>query len=749
MTEQISHKRLLATIGFALATPVWQLSVQAADSPEAAAGGLEEIVVTARKREERLQDIGSSVTALSAEALARRPDVDLSSFANVAPNVIIDDMQEGPGSPAAMTIRGIGTNDHERSIDPTIGVIVDGVFIGSVGGAMVKALDLQSIEILRGPQGTLFGRNSIGGAINISRRKPDSELGGEFRLAYGRFNDTLVDGYLSVPVGDTFSFKIAGAWNERDGYFRNRTLGKRQGDNSYTSISPSFVWRPTDALEVYYRFDRTETEQDASVLLNVAQPDQAWCFFYRECAPNLTTPQSGDRYVSLQNTPDDNAWFNSDMHVLNVRWDLSDTYRLDYIFGQFETDEDAHWDFDATARTLYDTQRPQQYKQRSHELRLTHAGDGRLSYTVGGYFWDSGYRIDMISTIGFGDLLFGLPPGTILEVPQTVRQNTESYAAFFEGDLKLGDSWTFTLGGRYTRDEKDTGVIDPLFASQLAVAGGLNNPVGKSWSEFTPKVSLRYRLSQDLMFYGLYSRGFRAGGFSGRPGTYDAAVTPYDPETVDNFEIGMKSEWLDRRLRLNASGYLMKYSDKQEELSVPVAIAGGTGQQTLFINAADVEIKGLELELTAIPVEGFSLTASLGLLDAKFKDFIDPLTGQSLTNLKLRRAPEVTATVSPAFEWSALGGKLMLGADVHYTSSYENTFLNSPQSSNGSQTVVDASVTYLRGNTELAAFGRNLTEEDGYTIGLDVARNLAFPGLWTFVGARPPRTYGIRLTQRF
>jgi iron complex outermembrane recepter protein len=743
------NAKLATAIAVALAGTAGIPVASAEQSGAAVAGGLEEIVVTARKREESLQDIPLAVSALSPEELARRPDVDLSSFANASPNVIIDDMQEGPGSAAAMTIRGIGTNDHERSIDPTVGVVVDGVFIGSVGGAMVKALDLHSVEILRGPQGTLFGRNSIGGAVNIVRRKPDSELGGEVRANYGKYNDWQVDGYISVPVGDNFAFKLGGAWNERDGYAYNRTLGKDQGELKYQMISPSFVWQPMDDLEVYYRYDQTWTEQDASVLLNVAQADQAWCFFYNQCAPSLNTPQGGDRYVSLQNNPDPNAQFDTKTHTVNVRYDLSDDYRIDYIFGYFATDEDAYWDYDGTPLTLYDTLRDQWYNQRSHELRMTYQGDSAFTYTVGLYAWDSGYQNDMLSYIGFGDLLFGLPSGTVLTVPQTVRQDTESYAAFFEGDLKFGQDWTLTLGGRYTRDSKETRVRDPLFQSDLDQYGGFSNPADESWSEFTPKVALRYRFSDDLMGYALYTRGFRAGGFSGRPGTYEAAVIPYDPETVDNFELGVKSEWFERRLRMNATLYFMKYNDKQEELSVPVDIEGGTGQQTLFVNASKAELKGLELEVTALPFDGFMISGSLGLLDAEYTDFNDPVTGRSLTSLDLRRAPDMTLTVSPSYEWSVLNGTMVAQADWHYVSEYENTFWNTPQAANDAQDVLDATLSYRFSNTEVGVYGRNLTGADGYTVGLDVGRSLDFAGLWTFTGVRPPRTYGIRITQKF
>ncbi len=729
----------------------FSMGIPAAVAQESAAtnGALEEVIVTARKREERLQDVGSSVSALGAAELARRPDLDLASFSNASPNVIFDDMQEGPGSPAAMTIRGIGTNDHERSIDPTVGVVVDEVFIGTVGGAMIKALDIQNVEILRGPQGTLFGRNSIGGAVNITRRKPEMKFSGELRANYGNYSDGLIDGYVNLPVNDTLAFKLGAAWNKRDGYFHNSTLGKNQGQTEYTNFSPSVVWRPNDDFELYYRFDKSKTTQDASPMLNVAQPDQAWCFFYQQCAAGPHEPQGGDRYVSLQNTPDSNAWFHSDMHVLNARWNVSNEYRLNYVFGHFATKEDAHWDYDGTPLTLYDTQRPQRYVQRSHELRLTYSGDGPLSYTVGAYAWSSSYRIDMISTIGFGDLLFGLPSGMLLFPPQSVQQHTKSHSAFFEGDWRFNDAWTLTVGGRYTRDKKDTGIIDPLFTGQLAVAGGIDNPVGKSWGEFTPKVSLKYRLTPDLMAYGLYSRGFRAGGFSGRPGTYDAAVTPYNPEKVDNFELGVKTEWFDNRLRVNAAVFFMKYKDKQEELSVPVNIAGGTGQQTLFLNAASAEMKGAEIEVIVAPVAGFTISGSLGLLDAKYKNFIEPISLTSLDYLHLRRAPKVNGTISPAYEWSALGGKVSAHADWHYVSSYDNTFLNSPQTANGSSNVLDATLNYQYENTSVGIYGRNLTGDESYTEGLDVARSLSFAGLWSFVGVRPPRTYGLRISHKF
>jgi iron complex outermembrane receptor protein len=564
-------------------------------------------------------------------------------------------------------------------------------------------------------------------------------------------------------MGDELSFKLAGALNNRDGYFYNRTLGRDTGEQDFSTISPSILWRPTENVELYYRYDRNQQDQDSNTVQNLAQPNQLFCFFYNQCAESVTSPQSGDRYDVLQDEPGDNAYFDSDMHIFNARWDVADGYRLEYLFGYFATDEKVTQDWDGTPLTLYHTDRPATYAQRSHELRLTRTGEGPLSYTVGAYAWNSNYRIDLLSFIGFGDAIgfwtCPMPgfPGAIncfvAAIPQTVTQNTDSYAGFFEADYSFSDAWTLTLGGRYTRDEKTSGVIDPAMP-QLAVEGSPDNPFEETWSEFTPKASLRYRVSPDLMVFGLYSKGFRAGGFSGRPNSYEAASIPYDPETVDNFELGMKSEWLDHRLRLNASVYYMEYKDKQEEQSVPAT--QGTGQQTIVFNASTAEIKGLEIELLAMPTTGWTFALALGLLDSEYTEFTelndttpDPNDVVDISYLKLRRAPEVTATLTPTYEWPMLGGQMSVQASWHYIDELELTFYNSPQGHNPAQDIIDASINYQRNNTLISLWGSNLTEEDSWSQAYDVGTTRTFPGLWTYTTTRPPRTYGLRITQKF
>jgi iron complex outermembrane receptor protein len=741
MSKVNGHRILATAVALALGAPASQIAL-------AAEGALEEVVVTARKRQENLQDVGAAVSALSPGELERRFDIDLQNLANAAPNLIIDDIQQGPGSPAAISIRGVGTTDVEKNFDPTVGVVQDGVFIGVNSGAMLKAVDLQSVEILRGPQGTLYGRNSIGGVINVTRGKPNSdEFGGVARAGAGNNGDVQFDGYLNIPLGDSLAFKLGGAYRQNDGWFYNRTQDEDVGEMEFYSVSPSVLWRPTDALEIYYRFDKSWQDQDANTVVNMAQPGQVWCFYYNQCADSLDTPQSGDRYVVLQDGNDPyQSYFDTELHTVNASYSLSDTNEIEYVFGYFSTDEQVYQDWDGTALTLYHTDRPAVWNQRSHELRLTHTGD-RLSYTLGAYYWDSDYRIDLTSYIGFGDFLFGLPAGTVLTVLQTVAQTTESKALFFEGDYKFNDSWTLTLGGRYTEDEKTSGLRDPIMPELDTVGGSLSNPFEESWSEFTPKVGLRYRLNEDLMLFGLYSKGFRAGGFNGRPGTYEAASIPYDPETVDNFEVGMKSEWLDGRLRFNASVFYMNYDDKQEEQSVPTS--QGTGQQTVVVNAASAEIYGLEIDLAARITDAFTLTGNLGLLDASYKELEDPISGTDLSDLDLRRAPPVTATLSPSYTVNLGPGEFWVQADFRYIGEQELTFLNSPQSHVDAHEVIDASLNYRMGNWTASLWGLNLTDDDSWSQAYDVGAAVGFPGLWTYASARPPLAYGLRLTVDF
>lgn len=734
----------------------------------AQAGVLEEITVTARKREESMQDVGLAVSALSETEIQRQFARDIQDLANIAPNVIIDDTGQGPGGTAAIFIRGVGVADLEKNFDPAVGVSVDGVFIGSTAGALMRGIDIASVEVLRGPQGTLFGRNTVGGIINITRTQPTGELGGRFRAGVENYDTWYMDGVFNFAVTDDLAVKLTASKRDQgEGYYDNVTRRGDQGRADYEQLGANFLWNATDALELEYSYIRERLDQDTPALVNATRQDQAFCIFYNYCSPNNSTTITGDRNgvaggggepvaapglatnVTLRDDLNDNfmeAFFDTDTHIVEARWEISDALRFDYIFGRWESDEDSLQDWDGTPDLLYHTRRPGEFKQDSHEMRLTWDDGGAFSMVGGLFFWDSEYESRMRSYIGFLDLANGAPndpgfTGLIADIPQTTRQTTESMAAFFEADYRLTDRLTLTLGGRYTEDEKTSEQYGEVFT----VADGRTSHPEEKYDEFTPKVGARYAIDDNIMLYATYSRGYRAGGFNGRVASVEEAFQPYDPETIDNIEIGIKSELLDNRLRLNATVFNMDYKDKQEELQLPSSETD-TGQKTVVANPSTATIRGIELEAMAYLNENFSVRANLGYLDSEYDDFVfqdSEGTNVDFSGLEFRRAPDFTGTVDATYEWDVAGGNAWIRGSYRYIGEHHTSVTNNDELENDSQGIVDASINYAINNLQFSIFGRNLSDEDGYTHGYEVA------GLWSYAATRPPRTYGLEVVYNF
>ena len=734
-------------------------------------GGLEEIVVTARKQTESLQDVGFAVSAMSQTEIERTFARDLTDLASISPNLIIDDTGQGPGGVAAIFIRGIGVADVEKNFDPAVGVVVDGMFIGANAGSLLRSIDLASAEVLRGPQGTLFGRNTIGGLINVTRTQPTGELGGKLRAGVENYDTYYVDGVLNFGLTDNLAGKVVVAKREQDeGYFDNATTGQDgRGKVDYQSYNLNMLWSVTDSLELEFTYQEEETDQDTPELINTGQDRHLFCnntgqspgntVDYGYCSPSMSSPISGDRYVTLNQglrsggpTADrDNpllfsmesdavplplqSTFDTEMYSFEARWSLSDSYRIDYLFGHWESDETAFTNWDGVPELLYSTSRPGSYEQDSHELRLTYDAGGRLSFVGGVYYWESSYIAESNSWVGFP------APGLIIDIYQFTEQDTESRAVFFEGDYAVTDRLTLTVGGRYTKDEKKTrqqGNVETISGDFTA------NPE-EEWNEFTPRMGARYAFNDDVMAFFTYSKGYRSGGFNGRVNSVIEAREAFDPETVDNYEVGIKSEWLDNRLRVNANIFFMEYEDKQEELQLPDS--SGTGQKTVVTNASSATIQGIEFDVQAYVSDRFSLRANLGYLDTEYDNFqYTALDGSvvDLSSLEFRRAPDVTGTLDATYEWDMAGGTAWVRGSYHYIGGHFTNVTNSPELENDGQSLVDASVNYAMSNgLTLSLFGRNLTDEDGYSHGYDVA------GLWSYAAVRAPRTYGVELVYNF
>jgi len=738
-----------------LAVAAASMPVTQAVAEEGISTSLEEVVVTARKREESLQDVGFAVSALSKTEIDRTFARDLADLAYVSPNLIIDDTAQGPGGVAAIFIRGIGVADVEKNFDPAVGVVVDGIFLGSNAGSILRSIDLASVEVLRGPQGTLFGRNTIGGLINITHTQPTGELGAKLRGGIEDYDTWYGDAILNFGVTDNIGAKVTLAKrDQKEGYYKNITEGGDAGRNNYETYGINMLWDVTDNLALEGTYQKEKTRQDTPPLLNTAQPRHAFCSGFGFCSPSLDEPITGDRYKiaqdyvrpggerSTRSNPvvasarsdvvqaPGHATFDTDFYEFEARWQLNDAIRLDYLYGYWESDETILSNWDGTPILLYGTDRPAHYKQSSNELRLTYDAGGPLSFVAGLYLWDSKYAIQLRSYVPSPDDF-----DVILDILQEGEQKTDSQAAFFEADYELTDALTFTLGGRYTEDKKES--------RQYGAVNTAPNHPDDDWNEFTPRVGLRYELNSDVMLFATYSAGYRSGGFNGRVANLVDATQPYDPETVDNYEIGIKSEWLENRLRVNANVFYMEYDDKQEELQLPDN--NDTGQKTVVENASSATIEGVELDIQAFISENLSLRANVGYLDSSYDDFTyQGLNGTvDLSGLEFRRAPDWTGSLDATYEWEMAGGKAWIRGAYHYIGDHYVNVSNSPELKNSAQDLFDASINYSYDAFTFSVYGRNLTDEDGYIHGYDVA------GLWSYAATRPPRTYGMEVVYNF
>ena len=739
-------KSLLKTILF-LALVAFNYPVISADGDSLE---LEEIIVTARKREENIQDTALSVSALSEADVADRFATDIRDLAGDSPSLLIDDLQQGPGSPTAIFIRGIGVSDVEKNFDPTTGVYLDGVFIGANSGAMLKTIDLERVEILRGPQGTLFGRNTVAGVLHLTRSKPTGEQGGKVRVGFGSYDTTVAEGVFNFALSDNAAGKVSITQREQaEGFLTNLVDGQDLGRSEYTQATLNVLLNPQDNLEIEVTHTTELQDQDAHTALNLGGATTWWCAAYGQCSPGLGIPQSGDRYSVYNDEANRrNASFDSDTSIVEVRYDISDSMKFDYILGHKTTDEEVYQDWDGTPLPLYHTSRPASYEQTSHEFRITSDLDGPYNYVAGIYKWDSEYRIDLVSFIGFYDL-FGVVPRTdpliVIPINATTQQETDSTAFFFEFDYDLSDDLTLTLGGRSIDEEKRSQACDGGYPA----CPNLNTDASADWTKFTPKVALKYQVNPDVMVYGLYSQGYRSGGFNGRWGSFNSATVPYDPETVTNTEFGIKTTLRDNRVHFNMTVFSMDYEDKQIDVDI-VDASAALGRSTVAANVAEATFRGVEIELHALVSENFSIDANLGTLAAEFGEFFADFTGSGVdadySYLEPLRAPKLTWTVGGTYNFPGIArGEAYVRASAHHIAKHHVSQLNTPTTFNEDQTLIDFSVNRIINDAKVSVFGRNLTNEDGFTVGYDVFAGAA----WSYAMARAPRTWGVELTYSF
>ncbi len=705
---------------------------------------LEEVIVTARKRPEMLQDVPVAVTVFTGEALDNLVLRDIREIEGYVPNVVIDSVSVAPGA-ASLYIRGVGTQEVEKSFDPAVGVVVDGVALSFVNGSMANTFDIAAMEVLRGPQGTLFGRNTTGGVINITHTRPTGELGLRYEATVGTDDRNDVDGVLNFPiVQDQLAGKLAFASQNDGGQFQNTLTGDQVGDANNQDYNATLLWTPIETFETQFIYENYEDKNDGIPLigrnsLNVGNPvnpnPDLPCAIFGACDTGVVDETRQDFYEPID--------FQLDAYTLEMNWEVG-LGTITSVSGYRDTDENVPVDFDGSEYAVLHVVRDQQSEQTSSELRF--ASNETLSedwdFVLGLYGLKDNYQLEQNTGI-----LESLGPMVQQHAQTHTDHHRESYALFGEANYFITDVWTLIVGGRWTYEEKD--IYADSFASMgiadLAPVSAVE--ADDSWEEFTPKVGVDYQYTNDILLYAVYSEGFRSGGYNARNSAANN-IGPYDPEYVNQYEAGMKSELLDQRVRLNLAAFYTDYQDKQEEIIVPDPVLASV---TVVRNAATVTISGFEAEATWVATEALLLNANLGYLDASYDDFDADLGNGVVTdnsNLNLRRVPDYTGGVDATYTVPIGPGTASAYTAYRYTDEYWVDASNDPRGLVDGRGVVDVTLSYEWEWTagrlvKLTAFGRDITDEQDYN------SLVSIPTLLAFSAVGGGEQYGVMISGNF
>jgi iron complex outermembrane receptor protein len=755
--EYLSRRPVLLALGAALA---WSLPAQAQETPSAQPAaatetGIGDIIVTARRRNESIQTTPVAVTAIQPAQLEGAAALTIGDLQGAAPNVLIT-VQSTGASTANISIRGIAFADVDKSFDPAVGVNIDGVYIGTSTGQMLDFFDIESIEILRGPQGTLFGRNTIAGVINVRRSRPTGEWGGKFEAGLSSYDQFTARGVVNVPVvPGLLAAKFFEMHSDGPGYYKELGTGKHRGGSNNENFGASFLLTPGGGFDALLTLEKQVQDFDP-VNGSLTRTGDVFCPLVPVCDGSIT-----DDIYTVFPVGGTIGRYRAPAATLEMNWDTGPV-KLTSITSYRESKELQQQDFSTAG--LYLANRRQKYHQFSQELRGSGKIGDSFDYVAGLYYFDSKYNL-----IQNTDVFGAATP------EQDTTGKSESYATFIDLNWEIFDRVRLSGGGRYTHDKKQL---------QTTVDGVFTGPdSSKSWSKFTPKIGLDYRPTDDLMVYASWSRGYRSGGFNGRGLSLVSATRPYDPETVDAYELGLKSEFWDRRIALNIAGFYTDYKDIQQ--STTITLAGGVGNETIVTNAASAKIKGVEADLTFRPIQALTIRSSFGYTDSKFGGFVtsQPVTGVAfpvqfdLSGVDLIYAPKITFSINAEYgvplTLGPVEGEIKFNAGYRYLSRYDQQIAvdpataipvditpdsvvtvtrNDPRLRSDTQNLLDASLSFIwdmnasGAKARATVFVRNLLDDRGPNTAFTVA---AFPTLWGFAAAREPRVWGAQLGFEF
>jgi iron complex outermembrane recepter protein len=706
---------------------------------------LEEVVVTSRKREEDLQQVPLSVNAYGGQELRERSVESLSDLGRVAPNFFYGQEVQSGSAAGQLYIRGVGQHDTQTTFNPSVGIYVDGVYVARATANDLDMLDVERVEVLYGPQGTLFGKNTNGGALNIVTRTPDTSgraLSGIAQLQggdYGRMDAAVIGNLIVVPDRAGLTLSIDG--RKMDGYSR-RADGEQQADQNRAAARGQFLLKVTDSLDATLRFDGTTfNERSAAYRLVTVRAAST--------IPTLYAASTSSRYDTRWVTSSDFAYDgtgpnrnsgNVEGISLTFQWKLP-WAELRSISAYRRLDVESDFDPDGSPLAVLDVFNHVDQHQLSQEIQA--AGDnwsGRLRWVAGLYYFGESAQDDQPADVGLEYF-----HGAANFDPQLHVINRNA-AAYSQLDCALTNQVHVTVGGRVGVDVADVGRIQVDFPDSVVEQAFVRKSA--SWTSFLPRASVEYRWTSQLMSYLSVAEGTKSGGFNGRAGSI-SEFNGFEPEKVWTYETGLRSDWLDQRLRLNATGYYSSYTDYQILLNSSVTDPS-TGQPVPYSfvgNIPKATIAGGEAVMTALMLPGFTLSGGLGVTDGRYRRVLAgaPVSTQS----QFVDAPKVTMTAGAEYAGFVLGQRVTARVDYLHKSTIQYDYSNSPLVAQRPFGLLSARLSWRtsREHWSLWVFGTNLTDVHYAIGGLDDGAGGSLGEVVKLMGA--PRQWGVGSEFRF
>ena len=697
---------LSISVLFALSAPP-ALAQEQADTQEKNTVQLDEVKVTAQRREEQQQKTPMSLTVIGREKLDTMQVLRVDDVKALTPNIVIEP-NTGTSSSAKIVMRGVGADESMFTNDPAVAMYIDDVYIPRQNGAMFDLYDVERIEVLRGPQGTLYGRNATGGAIRYISRRPTGEDRFDVDLNLGNFNRRDARATYATRLGETLDVSVALLSRNRDGFLYDRVHDRKVNDQKVAAGRLALATTWGESSYATLSIDRLRERSTPGFATPVART-----------ADDHVYPVLGSFYT----TETDLLGVN-DLDQFGVALTSEtdyDTFGLRHILHYRSLKHHIYMDVDGSRITRYHVEQDQEQSQRGYEAQLTSQHDGPFKWVAGFFaFHESNEQPTR------GDIF---TRGTTYYV----EQDTKAYAAYAQGSYDFNDRLTLTLGGRYSTENKD------FFVRAVRVDGSeyFTKSMDKTWSRPDWKALLAYDFTEDVMGYASITTGFKSGGYNGRGTTY-ATVTPVDAEILTAYEIGVKSNLWNNRMHLNANYYRLDYDGIQLAAVSPEGVF-------VLTNATGALIQGIEVDLAAQVTRKLNVTASLGTINGKYQNY-SAANAAAFSGLPMKSSPDMQWTMGATYAQPIGDARLVFSGTMRHTDDYYQNQAASRLIMTRAYTEVNARVAYEPDaeNWSVALWGRNLTDKFAVTGGFDIGAlgiGVIYPNL--------PRSYGVEFRYRF